>query len=343
VAGLEAFGTRSLRWGLGAASVGVGLVALGRALGAAEPLAPWADGLGAVPLGAPLGIALAVALLGVGALLLAGRLVSLAAGLLALLLVGGLVVAPPGWLGAIQDLGLLGGALALTVVPPAWLARLPSRLAVAVAPAAPLPALPSADPDDVARASPAGAAPLPAVPEAAPHDVPSARAAGTGPLLAGQPPAAMADARTPGPGNLQRLALRVGLALTFLLAGWGKFANTAWYADLLAASGGVAGWPLIGGLGATGALLWLGTGEILLSGLLVWGPPARLASALAALLLALDVLALHAPALVVCKAVGLLGAAIAGYCWASGATVLENAQIGWLRASARADAPPGPR
>jgi hypothetical protein len=38
--------------------------------------------------------------------------------------------------------------------------------------------------------------------------------------------------------------------------------------------------------------------------------------------------------------VGLLGAAVAGYCWASGARALENAQIGWLRAAA--DAPPRP-
>jgi hypothetical protein len=126
----------------------------------------------------------------------------------------------------------------------------------------------------------------------------------------------------------------------FLLAGWGKFADMRWYADLLAASGGVAGWPLVGGLGTVGALQVLGMGELLLCGLLVWGPPARLASALAAVLLVLDVLALHAPSLLVAKALGLLSMAVAGYCWASGAAALENAQIGWLRAGARADSPP---
>jgi uncharacterized membrane protein YphA (DoxX/SURF4 family) len=275
---LEAFGTRSLRWGLGAASVGMGAVALARALGAVEPQAPWAGGLGALPVGAPLGVGLAVVLLTVGALLLVGRALSLAAGALALLLLGSLAVAPPGTLGAIQDLGLLGGALALVVLPPAWLARLPARLAAGLAP--------------------------------------------------------------PTPGSLHRLALRLGLALAFLLAGWAKFADTTWYADLLAASGGVAGWPLVGGLGTTGALLWLGMAELFLSGLLVWGPPARLASALAAVLLLLDVLALHAPSLLVAKALGLLGMAIAGYCWASGAAALENAQIGWLRTPARPDTPP---
>jgi hypothetical protein len=32
--------------------------------------------------------------------------------------------------------------------------------------------------------------------------------------------------------------------------------------------------------------------------------------------------------------------AVAGYCWASGAAALENAQIGWLRAGAHGDSPP---
>jgi hypothetical protein len=83
--------------------------------------------------------------------------------------------------------------------------------------------------------------------------------------------------------------------------------------------------------------------ELFLSGLLVWGPPARLASALAAVLLVLDVLALHTPSLLVAKALGLLGMAVAGYCWASGAAALENAQIGWLRTPARPDTPPDAR
>jgi uncharacterized membrane protein YphA (DoxX/SURF4 family) len=136
--------------------------------------------------------------------------------------------------------------------------------------------------------------------------------------------------------------MRLGPALVFLLAGWGKFANTGWYADLLAASGGTAGWPVVGGWGTTGLLLWLGTAELFLSGLIVWGPPARLASAVAAVLLTLDILALHTPGLLVMKAVGLLGAAVAGYCWASGATALENAQIGWLRAAGHDGNPDSP-
>jgi uncharacterized membrane protein YphA (DoxX/SURF4 family) len=135
------------------------------------------------------------------------------------------------------------------------------------------------------------------------------------------------------PTSAQRLALRLGLALTFLLTGVDTVTHSAWYGDLLGATGGIAGWPMSGG-SPTGLLLWLGTGEVFLAGLLVWGPPARLASAFAAVLILLDLLALHTPSLLAAKAVGLLGAAVAGYCWASGARTLENAQIGWLRAAA---------
>ncbi len=281
---LEAFGRDSARVALGAASLGAGGVALIRAVGGREPLAAWASGLGAVPPGDPLAVGLAMLLSLAGALLLAGRLVGLAAGSLALLLAASLVLDHPGPLGATQDVGLLGAALALVTLPPAWRARLPRRLAGALGPTEP----------------------------------------------------------AAGRGALQHVALRLGLALTFLLAGWGKFASTTWYADLLAAVGGPAGWPLVGGLGTTALLLWLGTGELFLSGLLVWGPPARLASACAAVLLVLDLAALHTPALLTAKAVGLLGAAVAGYCWASGATALENAEIGWLRA-AGSDRAPDPR
>ncbi len=269
---LEAFGTRALRLGLGGASLGLGAVALARGLGWAGPLAPWASGLGAAPLGEPLSFALALALLGVGWLLVADRAASAAALALAALLVASLVLNPPGTLGAIQDLGLLGGSLALLAFSPSTLARLPAPLAG---------------------------------------------------LLA----AVMAR---------RRLALRLGLALVFLLAGWGKFADTGTYVGLLEATGGAAGWPLVGGLKPTALVLYLGAGELFLSGLLLWGPPARLASAIASVLLVLDLLGLHVPGLLTAKVLGLLGGTLAGYCWASGATVLENAQIGWLRAGARA-------
>jgi uncharacterized membrane protein YphA (DoxX/SURF4 family) len=271
---LEAFGTRAVRLGLALASLGLGALALARALGWTGPLAAWDGGLGAVPPGEPLGIVLAAVLLVLGGLLVADRAVPYAALTLAGLLVASLALNPPGALGAIQDLGLLGAALGLFVLPLAALARLPVPLARLIA--------------------------------------------------------------------RHRLALRVGLALAFLLAGWGKFANTDWYVDLLAASGGVAGWPLVGGLRPTALVLYLGAGELFLSGLLVWGPPARLASALAAVVLLLDLLALHDPSLLAAKTLGLLGAAIAGYCWASGATALENAQIGWLRAGGRGPAPDAP-
>lgn len=272
---LEAFGTRAVRVGLALASLGLGALALARALGWTGPLAAWDGGLGAVPPGEPLGIVLAAVLLVLGSLLLADRGVPYAALTLAALLVASLALNPPGTLGAIQDLGLLGAALGLFVLPSSALARL---------------------------------------------SVPLAR------LVAGLV-------------VRRRLALRVGLALTFLLAGWGKFANTDWYVDLLAASGGVAGWPLVGGQPPTALVLYLGVSELFLSGLLVWGPPARLASALAAVVLLLDLLALRVPSLLAAKTLGLLGAAIAGYCWASGATALENAQIGWLRAGGRGPAP----
>jgi uncharacterized membrane protein YphA (DoxX/SURF4 family) len=275
---LEAFGTRAVRLGLGLASLGLGALTLARALGWAGPLAAWDGGLGAVPAGEPLGIVLAAVLLVLGAALVVDRGVPYAVLTLAVLLIASLALNPPATLGAIQDLGLLGAALGLFVLPSATLARLP---------------------------------------------LPLAR------LLAGL------IAR-------RRLALRIGLALVFLLAGWGKFANTDWYVDLPAASGGVAGWPLVGGVRPTALVLYLGAAEIFLSGLLVWGPPARLASALAAVVLLLDLLALRDPSLIAAKTLGLLGAAIAGYCWASGATALENAQIGWLRAGARGPAPDAP-
>jgi len=271
-----------VRLSLALACIGLGLIALLRALGHAEPLAEWAGGLGAAPPDAPLAVPLALALLVVGVLLVTDRLVPLAAAALAVLLGGSLLVVHPGALGATLDVGLLGAALSLLALPAAAAARLPRPLARLVDPADP---------------------------------------------------------------TLRRLALRLGLALTFLLAGWGKFADTSWYLGLLDAAGGVAGWPLIGGLRPTALLLYLGAGEVLLSGLLVWGPPARLASALAAVLLALDLVLLHSPAVLAFKTLGLLGAAVAGYCWASGATALENAQITWLRGAAPTDArqpPPDP-
>jgi hypothetical protein len=264
----------------------MGAVALGRALGVSEPLAAWAGGLGAVPVGAPLGAALAVGLLAIGGLLLFGRAAGYAAGGLAALLLASLALAPPGTLGSNLDLGLLGAALSLVALPRALLARLPPRLAT----------------------------------------------------LFPQPPLGR-DGGEGSPTSAQRLALRLGLALTFLLTGLDTVTHSAWYGELLAATGGIAGWPMSGG-SPTGLLLWLGTGEVFLAGLLVWGPPARLASALAAVLIVLDLLALHTPSLLAAKAVGLLGAAVAGYCWASGARALENAQIGWLRAAADATPPP---
>ncbi|HZS01058.1 MAG TPA: hypothetical protein VFE37_20240 [Chloroflexota bacterium] len=282
--GLERFGTRSVRGALGLASVGLGAVALGRALGAADPLAAWASGLGAVPLGAPSGIALAVVLLLCGALLLGGRGAGFAAAALAVVLLASLLLDHPGTLGANLDLGLLGAALSLVSLPPLLHARLPRRLAA---------------------------------------------------LL----PETVAGGGEPAPSGAQKLALRVGLALTFLLSGLDTVTRSGWYGDLLTATGGIGGWPVSGG-SPTGLLLWLGTGEVFLAGLLVWGPPARLASAIAAVLVLLDLLALHTPSLLAAKAVGLLGAAVAGYCWASGARALENAQIGWLRAAA--DASPQP-
>jgi uncharacterized membrane protein YphA (DoxX/SURF4 family) len=287
----ETFGTRALRLGLGLASLGCGAVALARAVGVVGPLAPWSEGLGAVPFGEPLGNVLGAALVAIGMLLLARRAVSSAAGALAAFLVGSLVLSPPGMLGAIQDLGLLGGALALVALPAPLAARLPRRLAACF------------------------------------------------PVVASHQAAA-------APTSSQALLLRLGLALTFLLAGWEKFVNTAWYADLLAATGGLAAWPVLGGWTTTGLLLWLGTIELFLCGLIVYGPPVRLASATAVLLIALGILALHTPSLLVAKAIGLLGAALAAYAWATGVTVLENAQIGWLRAAGRqepADGPPAAR
>jgi uncharacterized membrane protein YphA (DoxX/SURF4 family) len=278
---LETFGTRAVRLGLGIASLGLGAVALARALGAAEPLAAWAAGLGAVPAGSPAAVPLAVALLLVGALLLLDRAAGYAAGALALLLIGSLLLDHPGTLGANLDLGLLGGALSLCALSAALASRLPARARALV------------------------------------------------------PPSTASRRLGHSPTSAQRLALRLGLAATFLLTGLDTFAHTSWYADLLAATGGIGGWP---GGSPTGLLLWLGTGEVFLSGLLVWGPPARLASAIAAVLLVLDLLALHTPSLLAAKTIGLLGAAVAGYCWARGATALGNAQIGWLRASA--EAPP---
>jgi uncharacterized membrane protein YphA (DoxX/SURF4 family) len=286
VDGLEAFGTRSVRWGLGVAALGLGASALARALGATEPLAAWAGGLGAVPVGAPVGIALAVVLLLAGALLLVGRGAGYAAAALAVLLLVSLLLAPPGALGTNLDLGLLGAALSLVALPRALAGHLPRRLAALI------------------------------------------------------PPASVGNARGEhSPTSAQRLALRLGLALTFLLTGLDTVTHSSSYADLLTATGGIAGWPLGGG-SPTGLLLWLGTGEVFLTGLLVWGPPARLASAIAAVLVLLDLLALHTPSLLAAKAVGLFGAAIAGYCWASGARALENAQIGWLRPPA--EPPPRP-
>jgi uncharacterized membrane protein YphA (DoxX/SURF4 family) len=275
-----------VRGGLGLASVGLGAVALGRALGAADPLAAWAAGLGAVPLGAPLGIALAAVLLLCGALLLSGRGVGYAAAALAVVLLGSLLLDHPGTLGANLDLGLLGAALSLVSLPLALGARLPPRAATLLA-------------------------------------------EGTG----------RSGRREHSPSSAQRLALRLGLALTFLLTGLDTVTQSGWYGELLSATGGIGGWPVSGG-SPTGLLLWLGTGEVFLAGLLVWGPPARLASAIGATLILLDLLALHTPSLLAAKAVGLLGAAVAGYCWASGARALENAQIGWLRAAA--EAPPRP-
>jgi uncharacterized membrane protein YphA (DoxX/SURF4 family) len=265
---LAAFGTAALRVGLGAACLGLALGALLRALGMAGPLAPWEGGLGAVPLGAPLGDLLALVLLVLGGLLLLERAVPLAALALAALLVVSLLLDPPSRLGPIQDLGLLGGALGLLALPAALLPRLPPPLLQA---------------------------------------------------------AVFVVTR-------RRTLVRVGLALVFLLAGWGAFSNTSWYADLLSAGGSV----LLGGARPTALLLYAGAGELLLSGLLLWGPPARLASAVATVFVVVTILLLGAPSLLMAKALGLLGAAVAGYCWISGVTTLENAQIGWLRAAARA-------
>ena len=278
--GLEAFGTRSVRGGLGFAALGMGAVALARALGITEPLAAWAGGLGAVPVGAPLGAALAVGLLLIGVLLLLGRATGYAASALALLLLGSLVLDHPGTLGPYLDLGLLGAALSLSPIPTALARALRRRRGGA-----------SSDSQVVD------------------------------------------GAEEVSPSSAQRLALRLGLALTFLLTGLDTVTHSAWYGDLLVATGGIAGWPMSGG-SPTGLLLWLGTGEVFLAGLLVWGPPARLASAVAAVVILLDLLALHTPSLLAVKAVGLLGAAVAGYCWASGVKALENAEIGWLRAAA---------
>lgn len=146
------------------------------------------------------------------------------------------------------------------------------------------------------------------------------------------------DPARPAP---RRLALRLGLGATFLLVGWDTLVQASWYADLVVASGGIDGWPLVGSSRPTGLLLWLGATELLLSVLLVYGPPARLASALAAVLLTLDLLALHTPSLLAFKALGLLGAAVAGYCWASGLRQLSDTSIGWLRAGNPSAPPPG--
>src|SRR5919202_778182 len=94
--GLEAFGTKALRLGLGGASLGMGAVALARGLGWAGALAPWASGLGATPVGEPLSFPLALFLLGLGWLFVADRATTYAALALAALLVASLVASPPG-------------------------------------------------------------------------------------------------------------------------------------------------------------------------------------------------------------------------------------------------------
>ena len=273
--GLERFGTRAVQLGLAVACLGLGVVALARALGQTEPLAAWADGLGAVPLGESWGLGLGATLLLAGGSFAVGRLVPLAAGLLAVLALASIVTGGVGRLGGALDVGLLGAALSLVAVPASVAARLPTRLAALLDPARPAP---------------------------------------------------------------RRFALRLGLGLTFALGGWRLLTAPSWHADLLAASGGIAGWPLIGSERPLGLLLWLGAGEVLLSILLVYGPPARVASALAAVLLVLSLLALHTPSLLAAKTIGLLGAAVAGYCWASGLRQLGDTSIGWLRP---ATAPPG--
>ena len=265
---LERFGTRALQLGLGGASLGLGAVALARALGLVEPLADWAGGLGAVPVGAPAAIPLGAALLLSGALLVASRLVPLAAGALALLTAVSLVQGGVGSLAAILDIALWAAALSLVTLPPGLGKRLPPRLA---------------------------------------------------PLL---------DPARPGP---RQVVLRLGLCLTFLLASWDLLTHPSRYLDLLAATGGLGGWPLGGGR-PMGPLLWLGTTQLLLAGLLIYGPPVRLASLVAALLVALDLLLLHTPAALTAKALGVLGAAVATYCWTSGLRHLEATSIGWLRA-----------
>src|SRR5579875_1662627 len=221
---LEQFGTRVLECGLSAASLGLGATVLVRALGGNEPLADWATGLGTIPPGTPMGIALGAALL----------------------LMGGLLVA-----------------------------RLPRGLA------------------------------------------------------------ALVDPHRPGP---RQVVLRLGLALTLLLASWELLTHPARYLDLLATTGGLGGWPLGGGR-PLGPLLWVSTVQLLLGALLVYGPPVRLASLLTALLVGLELLLLHTPSALAAKAVGVVGAAIASYCWASGVRQLTDTSIGWLRAR---ESPPDP-
>ena len=272
---LEQFGTRVLECGLSAASLGLGATVLVRALGGNEPLADWATGLGTIPPGTPMGIALGAALLLMGGLLAARRLVPLASGALALLTLVSLLRGGIDGLGSSLDCALLGGALSLVTLPAATVARLPRGLA------------------------------------------------------------ALVDPHRPGP---RQVVLRLGLALTLLLASWELLTHPARYLDLLATTGGLGGWPLGGGR-PLGPLLWVSTVQLLLGALLVYGPPVRLASLLTALLVGLELLLLHTPSALAAKAVGVVGAAIASYCWASGVRQLTDTSIGWLRAR---ESPPDP-
>jgi hypothetical protein len=265
---LARVGSRALELGLGVAALGLGAAALLRAVGSSEPLAAWASGLGAVPVGAPAGIAVGVALLVAAGLLAASRLVPLAGGIVALLALASLVHGGLDGLAATLDVALLTGALGLIRLPRESVARLPRPLAVLVDP-----------------------------------DRPGARP----------------------------VVLRLGLALTLLLASWELLTHPARYLDLLAATGGLGGWPLGGGRPLS-PLLWLGTVQLLLGALLIYGPPVRLASLITALLVAFEVLLLHTPSVLAAKGLGIVGAALASYCWASGVRQVPDTTIGWLRA-----------
>jgi hypothetical protein len=268
-------GSRALELGLGVAVLGLAAAALLRALGGSEPLAAWASGLGTVPVGAPAGIAVGVALLVAAGLLAASRLVPLAGGVVAVLALASLAHGGLDGLAATLDIALLAAALSLVRLPRGTVSRLPRPLAALV------------DPERV----------------------------GTRPVV-----------------------LRLGLALTLLLASWELLTHPARYLDLLAATGGLGGWPLGGGRPLS-PLLWVGTLQLLLGALLIYGPPVRLASLITALLVAFEVLLLHTPSVLAAKGIAVVGAAIASYCWASGVRQIPETTIGWLRAGEPRDRP----